>query len=45
VETYEKARQEFEEGGPKAEDIVASPDDDGLSDTDAISEEDPMYSR
>ena len=45
VEAYEKARQEFEEGGPKAEDIVASPDDDGLSDTDAIGEEDPMYSR
>ena len=45
AEVYEKARQEFEEGGPKVEDIVATPDDDGLSDTDAIGEEDPLYSR
>lgn len=44
AEVYEKARQEFEEGGPKVEDVVASVEDDGLSDTDAIGEEDPMFS-
>jgi len=48
MEAFEKAKKEFEEGGPKveAEPIVATPDDDdGLSDTDAIGEEDPTYSR
>lgn len=45
AEVYEKARQEFEEGGPKVTDVVASPDDDGLSETDAIGEEDPTFSK
>jgi Paf1 len=46
IEGYEGAKKEFEEGGPKTEDIVDTPEgDDGLSDTDAIGEVDPMYSR
>ena len=51
VEVYERAKKEFEEGGPKVEvqdeeeDIVATPEDDGLSDTDAIGEVDPLYNR
>jgi hypothetical protein len=48
AEVYERARKEFEEGGPKLEEeIVDSPgsDDDGLSDTDAIGEVDPHYTR
>lgn len=39
MEMFEKARREFEEGGVKKE------EDDGLSDTDAIGEEDPLYTR
>jgi hypothetical protein len=38
---YEKAKKEFEEGGPK-EEMVDSPQDD-LSDTDAPGEIDPNY--
>lgn len=49
TEVYERAKKEFEEGGPKVEEeeeMVETPDeDDGLSDTDAIGEIDPMYSR
>jgi Paf1 len=45
AEVYERAKKEFEEGGPKVEEeMVETPDDDdGLSDTDAIGEVDPMY--
>ena len=49
AEVYERAKKEFEEGGPKVEEeeeMVETPDDDdGLSDTDAIGEVDPMYTR
>jgi len=41
-EVYEKARREFEDGGPK-EEMVGSPEEDGLSDTDAPGEIDPNY--
>jgi len=42
-DVYEKARREFEDGGPK-EDVAASPEEeDGLSDTDAPGEIDPNY--
>jgi hypothetical protein len=44
AEAYEHAKKEFEEGGPKPEEeIVQTPEDDGLSDTDAIGEVDPLY--
>lgn len=45
-EVYDKAKKEFEEGGPKVqeEEVVNSPEEeDGLSDTDAIGEVDPNY--
>lgn len=45
AEVYETAKKEFEEGGPRAEEIIETPEDDGLSDTDAIGEDDPLYSR
>jgi Paf1 len=44
-DTFEKARKEFEEGGPVVPNNLQKKDDDGLSDTDAIGEEDPMYVR
>ena len=43
AEVYERAKKEFEEGGPKVEAETPEDDDDGLSDTDAIGEVDPMY--
>jgi hypothetical protein len=46
AENYERAKKEFEEGGPKVEEqeMAESPsNDDGLSDTDAIGEVDPLY--
>jgi len=47
AEAFESAKKEFEEGGPKIEErFVHTPEDeDELSDTDAIGEEDPLYTR
>jgi hypothetical protein len=46
TEVFERAKKEFDEGGPKVEEETAeTPEDDGLSDTDAIGEVDPLYVR
>ena len=47
AEVYDRAKKEFEAGGPKVEEeMVESPmENDGLSDTDALGEDDPMYTR
>jgi Paf1 len=43
VEMFDREKREFEEGGVKREIESPQDDDDGLSDTDAIGEEDPLY--
>jgi Paf1 len=46
LEAFERAKKEFDEGGPKVEEEpVETPEGDGLSDTDAIGEIDPLYAR